>query len=145
MSITLDGSSLTIEKLEKIAGTVPQPFQKLMYRFWPGPLTLIFPGAQNISSLLTGPTNTIGIRISSHPVAIELCRKWSKPVTATSANISGHPPATCADEIIRYFGDKIDLIIDGGVAATPQCSTIATVEGDRLRVIRSGMIEIKTD
>ena len=134
-----------VSELNQLITEFPESYRSLIETHWPGPLTLIFPALSSLSDLLTGGTGTIGIRMSSSETAKKICKTAGIPITATSANISGHPPATCADEIIRYFGDKIDLIIDGGVAATPQCSTIATVEGDRLRVIRSGMIEIKTD
>lgn len=134
-----------LSQLNQLISDFPEIYRSLIKKHWPGPLTLIFPALSSLSELLTGGTGTIGIRMSSSEAAKKICKSAGMPITATSANISGQPPATCVDEILRYFGDKIDLIIDGGVATTPQCSTIATVDGDRLRVIRSGMIEIKTD
>lgn len=134
-----------MSQLNQLIADFPESYRSLIETHWPGPLTLIFPALSSLSQLLTGGTGTIGIRMSSSGSAKKICKAAGIPITATSANVSGHPPATCADEIVRYFGDKIDLIIDGGVAATPECSTIVTVDGNRLRVIRPGMIEIITD
>jgi tRNA A37 threonylcarbamoyladenosine synthetase subunit TsaC/SUA5/YrdC len=80
--------------------------------------------------------------MSSSEIATRICKSAGTPISATSANISGEPPATSVEDVVGYFGDKIDLIIDGGVAAAPQCSTIVDITGDRIRVVRSGMVKI---
>jgi L-threonylcarbamoyladenylate synthase len=98
----------------QLAAEVPAVLQKLMNHFWPGPLTLVFPGRATLPSLLTGGTGNIGIRQSPHPLATRLLAAFGGPITATSANRSGAPPATTAAEIQEIFGTEIDLILDGG-------------------------------
>lgn len=134
-----------LSQLDRLIISYPEPYQALIDTHWPGPLTLIFPALANLPELLTGGSGTIGIRMSSSEIATQICKSCGTPITATSANISGKPPAASVEEVVRYFGDKIDLIIDGGVAAAPQCSTIAAIQGGRIRVVRSGMIKINTD
>jgi L-threonylcarbamoyladenylate synthase len=130
-----------VEQLEEIANSVPGSYQPLMRKFWPGPLTLIFPARKNLSPLLTGGTETVGVRISSNDIATRFCRKWGKPITATSANISGMEPAKNASEVSRMFGPQVDYIIDGGDAPAKRCSTIIGLCEHRLRLIREGQIE----
>ena len=127
--------------LQEIVAAVPKPYERLMRRFWPGPLTLIFPAASDLSSLLTGPANTIGVRISPHPVAMELCRKWGRPLTATSANISGREPAQTGDRVKEMFGDKIDYVLDGGETPGRKCSTVVGLDHQELTLIREGRID----
>jgi L-threonylcarbamoyladenylate synthase len=134
-----------LSQLDRLITSFPEPYQALIDSHWPGALTLIFPALSSLPELLTGGSGTIGIRMSSNEIATRICKSSGTPISATSANISGEPPAASVEEVVRYFGDKIDLIIDGGKAAAPQCSTIAAIQGGRIRVVRSGMIRIKTD
>ena len=134
-----------LSQLDRLITSFPLPYQALIDTHWPGPLTLIFPALASLPHLLTGGSGTIGIRMSSSEITTQICKSSGTPITATSANISGKPPAASVEEVVGYFGDKIDLIIDGGVSAAPQCSTIAAIQGGRIRVVRSGMIKIKTD
>jgi len=130
-----------VAQLEEIADSVPGSYQPLMQNFWPGPLTLIFPGRKHLSPLLTGGTGTVGVRISSHHIATRFCRRWGRPITATSANISGMKPAKNADEVVAMFGSKVDCIIDGGVTSANRCSTIVGMCDGCLQLIREGLVE----
>ncbi|MEE4167133.1 MAG: L-threonylcarbamoyladenylate synthase [Desulfocapsaceae bacterium] len=133
----------TIEQLYLLVSDFPEPFRALTKQYWPGPLTLIFPALPGLSKLLTGDTQTVGIRMSSSKTATGICRACGFPVSATSANISGTSPSTCVDDILQYFGSRVDLVIDGGKTAAAQCSTIAAVEDGRVRIIRPGMVTIQ--
>lgn len=115
-------------------------YQPLMRNFWPGPLTLIFSGRPQLPDLLTGGTNTVGVRISSHPLAALLVREVGRPITATSANISGCPAAVTAREVFEQLGKKIDVIIDGGPTPGGAGSTIVSWIENRLELIRPGVI-----
>jgi L-threonylcarbamoyladenylate synthase len=130
-----------VGQLEKIADSVPVSYQPLMSKFWPGPLTLIFPGCKNLSPLLTGGTGTIGVRISSNSIANKLCQMWSNPITATSANISGMAPAISAYDVDTIFGSQVDCIIDGGFAPVSRCSTIVGIRHGRLQLFREGQVD----
>ena len=128
-------------QLGEIVASVPGLYQPLMKNFWPGPLTLIFPGHKNLSPLLTGGTGTVGVRISSHRIATGFCQKWGKPITATSANISGMEPAKSADQVRAIFGSQIDCIIDGGFTPAGRCSTIVGIRDGCLQLFREGQME----
>ncbi|MBM4135491.1 MAG: threonylcarbamoyl-AMP synthase [Nitrospira sp.] len=112
----------------------------LMEKFWPGPLTLIFQAKNNLSEYITAGTHKIAVRIPGESFALYLAKAALFPFTATSANLSGIPPAQDADTVIRYFGDKIDLLIDGGTTAGGLPSTIVDVTGRKIKILREGAI-----
>jgi L-threonylcarbamoyladenylate synthase len=113
----------------------------LMDRFWPGPLTLVFPAAGNLSDYLTAGTQTIAVRIPGESFALQLAQSARFPLTATSANISGRPPAVEAEAVIEYFNAKIDLVIDGGRTTGGSPSTIVDVTGHPIRILREGALK----
>ena len=129
-----------IGDLEKYVEDIPVPAIKLMGKFWPGGLTMLFKADCNISPLLTANTGKIGIRYSSHPLATALARSIGRPVTGTSSNISGRPPCTTAQEVFDYFGKTIDLIIDNGTMQGGPGSTILDVTVNPCIVVREGMV-----
>lgn len=130
------------EQLDNIVRDVPPAYWPLMKKYWPGPLTLVFQAKANVNLKVTGNTGTVGVRISPHPVAQELVRLMGKPITATSANISGQPPARSAQEVVEMLGNKIAYIVDGGQAAAGLCSTIVGVHNSQLSLIRRGQIDL---
>lgn len=131
-----------IEQLQEVAAEVPAQYQELMERFWPGPLTLVFPARKELPAVLTGNTGTIGVRISPHPVARELIRMTGRPLTATSANFSDLPPARTAREVQTMFQNSLDYILDGGETAAGLCSTVVGLEGGRMVLFRRGQIDL---
>ncbi|MEE4314295.1 MAG: L-threonylcarbamoyladenylate synthase [Desulfofustis sp.] len=135
--VLIDG----IEWLPQLAAATPACYRPLLAAYWPGPLTLIFPAVSRLSPWLTGATATVGIRVSSDPVANRLCRAVGGPITATSANISGTEPARSAEQIYHQFGDMIDLILDDGERNGGKSSTVITQDGGKLRLIRAGRID----
>ncbi|CAK8718250.1 Translation factor SUA5 [Candidatus Electrothrix aarhusensis] len=125
----------------QLAAEVPAVFPQLMTSFWPGPLTLVFPGRSTLPPLLTGGTGNIGIRQSPHPLASQLLHAFGGPITATSANRSGAPPATTAAEIQESLGAEIDLILDGGTTPGGAGSTLVGCDqGQRLCCLRVGQV-----
>lgn len=132
-------------KIDTVAANVPKEFKPLIEKFWPGPLTLIFPAKNTLSPLLTGKTKTVGVRVSPHPIAGALVRAMGKPVTATSANISGQKPAKSANEVKKIFGDRIDFIIDGGETAAGLCSTLVGLKNGVLTILREGQADLRTE
>ena len=128
-------------QLQLLTNEVPQLYHRLMDTFWPGPLTLIFPALPSLACQLTGQTGTVGIRHSPHQVANTLIDTFNGPITATSANISGYPAATSAEDVVRMFGDDLDLILDGGLTPGGKGSTLVGIEHNQLVCIRDGQIE----
>ena len=126
--------------LSMIAASVNEIAESLMDKFWPGPLTLILEAKKSLSPYLTADTGRIAVRIPGESAALYLVREAGFPITATSANPSGMPPAEDADTVIRYFGEKIDMVIDGGRTAGGLPSTIADVTEKKIKIVREGAI-----
>ena len=123
-----------------IASSVTESAAKLIEKFWPGPLTLLLPAKSTISGLLTAKSGKIAVRIPGESFALDLALSLKFPITATSANISGMPPAANIDDVISYFGDAIDLIIDCGKTPGGEPSTIVDASGVKARILRAGAI-----
>ncbi|MBI2347009.1 MAG: threonylcarbamoyl-AMP synthase [Deltaproteobacteria bacterium] len=126
--------------LEGCVARVPEAARPLMRAFWPGPLTILFPAGPTISKSLTTNTGKIGLRISSHPVATAILREFARPLTTTSANLSGFPPSCHVKHIQKYFGDRLDCIVDGGECPPSRGSTVVDVADDTMAIIRDGAI-----
>lgn len=126
--------------LSSLVREIPAICNRLMAEFWPGPLTLVLSGRQEVSPLLTGNTGTVGVRISSHPLAQKLVAAFGQPLTATSANISGAKPAVTAREVRQQFSRNVDLVIDGGQTPGGLGSTIVAVRQEGVELIRAGVI-----
>jgi L-threonylcarbamoyladenylate synthase len=130
----------SLEYLKGYVADVPEIALRLIGRFWPGGLTLLFKAGSGISPLLTVDTRKIGVRISSHPLAAALARAVDSPITGTSANISGKPGCVTAKEVYSSLGRDVDLILDGGETKGGKGSTILDVTVDPPEIIREGMI-----
>lgn len=126
--------------LAEVAEEIPLSAEKLIKKFWPGPLTIIFKAKKSIPTTLTAETGTIGVRISSNPISQKLLETIDSPITTTSANPSGKKSPVTADEVMGYFKNKVDLILDGGVLSGKLGSTIVDVTEGDLKVIRVGEI-----
>jgi L-threonylcarbamoyladenylate synthase len=133
----------SIDELFKYAASVPPKALELGSRFWPGGLTIVLRASQDLPSVLTAGTGKIGIRISGHPLAHALTLALNIPVTGTSANISGKPPCTRADQVIECLGEQLDLILDGGTTEGTRPSSIIDVTRDPPLLIREGIITVE--
>jgi L-threonylcarbamoyladenylate synthase len=130
----------SIAMLEALVEEVPPPAQALIDQHWPGPLTLVFRARPRVPPAITSGTGTVGVRMPAHAVAIGLPRALRSPVTAPSANLSGAPPPTTAEEVLRVFDGTIELVLDGGPTAGGPASTVADVTVDPPRVLRAGAV-----
>ena len=113
----------------------------LMERFWPGPLTLVFPARENLSRFITAGTRKVAVRMPGESFGLDLARVAGFPITATSANVSGMPPAGDAEAVLGYFGDAVDLVVDAGAAPGGLPSTIAEATRDGIKILREGVIK----
>lgn len=129
-----------LSQLSTLVAEIPPPFPLLMERFWPGPLTLVFPGAPSLPGMLTGHRGTIGVRVSSHPVARRLVRAFGRPITATSANFSGQPAAVAASGVLDQLGPEVDAVLDGGATPGGQGSTLLGYQEGKVCLLRAGVI-----
>lgn len=130
----------SLEYLEEYVTDVPEIALRLIKRFWPGSLTLLFKAGSEISPLLTADTGKIGVRISDHPVAAALACAVGSPITGTSANISGQQGCVTSKEVYKSLGSGVDLILDAGRTAGGKGSTILDVTVNPPEIIREGMI-----
>ncbi len=131
------------EHLKQVAAHLDLDVALLLERYWPGPLTVVVPAREGMPKQVTGPGNTVGVRMPNHPLAIEVIEKAGGAIACTSANRSGERPARSAYEVAESIGPKLDLILDGGIAPGGVPSTVVAVEGDEIRVIREGAIPIE--
>ncbi len=138
-----DRSLLRMIVSEKWLENVPPVADPLIRRFWPGPLTLLFPAKQGLSEYLTADTGKVAARVPGESFALHLATRAGFPITATSANISGKPPAINTADVTGYFGDALDLVIDGGPTPGGLPSTIVDVSGEKLEIVREGAISRK--
>ncbi|MBI5632588.1 MAG: threonylcarbamoyl-AMP synthase [Nitrospirae bacterium] len=126
--------------LTLLTPAIPPAAKKLIGKFWPGPLTLIFEACGNLSPYITAGTGKVAVRVPGPSFALELARHLDYPITATSANITGMPPAETADAVIDYFGSSVNTVVDSGKAPGNTPSTIVDVTGAEIRVVRQGKI-----
>jgi len=128
------------QQLPQLVAEVPPPFEVLMDALWPGALTLVFPGVSTLPAMLTGYSGTIGVRLSSHPVARRLVQAFGAPITATSANFSGQPAAVDAAGVIDQLGPDVDLVLDGGNTPGGLGSTILGFAEGQVHLLRPGVL-----
>jgi len=115
--------------------------------FWPGPLTLVLPGGSGrLPDALRGPEGGIAVRWTSHRGMARLVRALGEPVTSTSANLPGAPPAPGAEAIARDFAPALEagtlLVLDGGVLGNSPPSTVVDCTRQAPRLIREGALTL---
>jgi L-threonylcarbamoyladenylate synthase len=127
-----------IAQLEAVAEELSPAERKLIERFWPGPLTLVVAAKPGTNA--AAPDGTIAVRASGLPLARMLAEALGSPITSTSANRTGAPPATTASEVERAFPSGIGLILDGGPCPGGLPSTIVEARSGEPRLLRKGRI-----
>jgi L-threonylcarbamoyladenylate synthase len=109
-----------------------------MARFWPGPLTVLLPAHKDLHPSLLGPGRTVGLRVEGQTAVRLLARMADRGLTGPSANPGGAPPPVNADEVAEYFGEAVDLILDGGPTSGGEASTIIDAALSPPRLVRPG-------
>lgn len=122
------------------AGRFSEGEARLAQAFWPGPLSIVVPASPRLSTRLVAADATVAIRVPDHPVARALPLVFGVAVTATSANVSGAPPAADADTVLSALGSRIDAIVDAGATRGGLPSTIVQVRNGVPRLLRAGAI-----
>jgi L-threonylcarbamoyladenylate synthase len=120
--------------------SIPPLAALLMTRFWPGPLTIVMQARATVPMQLTGGTGRLGVRQPGLSLPALVAEAAGGPITATSANRSGEPPATTAEMVRVSFGDDVDLILDGGATPGGLPSTVLDVTVDPPLLVRAGRI-----
>ena len=112
----------------------------LIDNFWPGPLTLIVKSKDSIPKATRGGLETVGVRLPDNETARMLIELSGVPIAAPSANLSGKPSPTKVEHVIEDLDGKVDVILKGGDCRVGIESTVLDVSGDKLMVLRPGII-----
>ena len=138
ISVLVDGRDM----LDAVAASLTPMAERLIARFWPGPLTLVVAARASVSEILTAGSGTIGVRWSSHPIATALVAGLGRPLTAPSANPTDAAPALSIEQARAYFGTRVAAYVDGGRCAGGVGSTVVDVTDETPRVLREGAIAV---
>ena len=122
-----------------VAREIPIDARRLADAFWPGPLTIVLPARDDIAPELAGPDG-VGVRVSPNPVARALSAGIGRPITATSANLSGAAPASTVEQARAALGEKVKVYLEGGKLAASAPSTVVAVGGSGWKIVRLGAI-----
>lgn len=131
-----------LKMVEDIVREMNDIERKLIEKFWPGPLTIIFPRKSEkvIPNIVTANLDTVGIRMPSNQIAKKLIEKAGVPIAAPSANVSGKPSGTKVADIINELDGKVSYILDGGFTDIGLESTVIKVTGEEIDILRPGKI-----
>lgn len=130
----------SIEQAATLIRDAPDPFLVLAHKFWPGALTLIVEATHRLPLKVTGNTGRVALRWPKSNIATALIESAESPITGTSANLSGHPSCSNADQIVLQLNDRLPLILDSGDTGGTLASTIVRINGDEWSIAREGAI-----
>ncbi len=131
------------EQLLQVARTLPEVAEKLMDRFWPGPLSLVLPKNMAVPAVTTAGLDTVVVRFPSHPIAQAIINSANTPIAAPSANLSGKVSPTSADHVIEDLINRIPFIIDGGDLEYGLESTVVDCTVEPPTILRPGSITLE--
>jgi L-threonylcarbamoyladenylate synthase len=129
-----------IAQVRQWIGELDVVARRLAERFWPGPLTLVMHAPDGLAPEVAAGSATIGVRVPSHAVPRALCAAFERPLTATSANLSGHPATDDPDRVAAQLSSGLDLLLDSGTTRGGPASTIVDVTHREMRLIRAGAV-----
>ena len=127
-----------MQQLSQVVLQLTEAAHRLARRFWPGALTIVLEKHPSLPKNLS-PFKTIGVRMPDHPFALALISQTG-PLATTSANISGGPNPTTAEEVLAQLKDRIELVLDGGKTRNVQASTVVDCSGPDIKILRQGCI-----
>ena len=130
----------SLAQLSLLTSTLSPEVVAIAKAFWPGPLTLVLPKNPNLPPELSAYP-TVGVRMPDHPFTLALL-KQTGPLATTSANISGGPNPTTAQDVLAQLGGRIDLVLDGGPTPGPAASTVADFSTPEIKILREGPISL---
>jgi L-threonylcarbamoyladenylate synthase len=130
-------------EVRKVVDFISEDAQKLMEKFLPGPLTLVFKSSSPKLSFVLAGGNRLGIRVSPSRLVYRILDEARVPITATSANISGKKSCIAANRVFYFFNGRIDLILDGGKSKLFLPSTVLDVSGEEVSLLRLGSIPVE--
>jgi L-threonylcarbamoyladenylate synthase len=132
-----------VDQVERWLGAMNPMARRLAQRFWPGPLTLVMRAPDALAPGVTAGGTTVGVRVPSHAVARALCARFERPVTATSANISGQAATDDPETVAETLASRLDLLLDSGTTPGGPASTVVDLAHGEIRLIREGAVSWK--
>jgi L-threonylcarbamoyladenylate synthase len=129
-----------LEKVAVVEEAARPLIERLIARFWPGPLTIVLPRRELVPPIVTAGLETIAIRMSAHPLFTEVARVFAQPIAAPSANRFGRISPTTAAHAMEELSGRIPLVLDGGATEHGIESTVVAVRADKIEVFRAGPI-----
>jgi L-threonylcarbamoyladenylate synthase len=130
----------SLDQLAGLAPSLPPRAVALAERFWPGALTLVLVALETVPELVTAKSGKVAVRVPHHPVPLALIEGLGAPITGTSANLSGQPPARTAEEVKGQMRERVDLVLEGGPPPGGRESTVVDLTGKAPLVLRVGAI-----
>ncbi|MES2121946.1 MAG: L-threonylcarbamoyladenylate synthase [Chlamydiota bacterium] len=128
------------EQIALLVEEIPPLFHTLYERFFPGPLTVVMKKRPQVPSIVSGGLDSVALRMPSHPLARKLISLCQVPIVAPSANLSGRPSSTRAEHVLEDFDGKIAAVVDGGPTDFGIESTVVSLLGDSVTLLREGAI-----
>ncbi len=132
----------SVDQAEELAQSLPEEFEVLARRYWPGPLTIIVKASSRLPLKVTANTGNVALRVPNAKIPLAVVQAAQIPITATSANLSGESECTTAVAVRDQLQGRISIIVDGGASPRDIASTIVdlTDEEARWRILREGAI-----
>ena len=127
-----------LSQWDALVTEIPDNAKRLAAAYWPGPLTIILPKSERVSSVVSGGLSTVAVRMPSHPIARAVIDAAGVPLAAPSANTSGKPSPTAAQHVKDDLDGKIDCIVDAGPCPIGVESTVVSLAGEKPRLLRPG-------
>jgi tRNA threonylcarbamoyl adenosine modification protein (Sua5/YciO/YrdC/YwlC family) len=131
----------SVATLDALGSDVPSWARALVEHYWPGPLTNVVREQSSLQWDLGDTRGTVAVRMPHDPVALELLARTG-PLAVSSANTTGRPAATDADQAAEMLGESVSVVLDGGPTVDDRPSTIVDCTADRPRVLRVGAVPI---
>ena len=130
----------SVERVEEFAGQLAPQLSALARIFWPGALTMVIRPEKQLPLHLHGPSGGVAFRVTPHPVAAALVRKFGRPVVSTSANITEKQPVTEYGDAVRLFGDKAGIVLENTITMQGLASTVVDMTSPEPKFLRIGTI-----
>jgi tRNA threonylcarbamoyl adenosine modification protein (Sua5/YciO/YrdC/YwlC family) len=130
----------SIEQAVTLVRDVPDQFLNLAHKLWPGALTMVLKANHRLPLKVTGNSGNVALRWPNSRVITALIEASDGPITGTSANLSGFPSCTNAQQIVKQLGDRLSLILDSGDTGGMLASTIVRLDGEDWSIVREGAL-----
>lgn len=128
--------------LHELVTEIPKETEKIIKKFWPGPLTILFKKSSKVSDSLTANSSLVAIRMPNDKRLLNIMNHLNRPLISTSANISSHDAITNPNQLEEKMKEKIDLIVDEGTVNN-EASTLITIVNGKIEILREGSLTEK--